>query len=468
MSKDSRVLRVAAVYHNSVVRDLTFKSGDVSLGTKANQTFAIPPVGLSEGFKVFTWGGRNHTFRFTDRIKGEVHTKGETKKLVDLVKTAKSVGSIQVADADDAKVAASIYEIPLAPGDWGVMMIGDVELIFQYVFPRGVVASAASFGGATGAIAAIVGGLFSVLGVAVLLSFLVQGSLLFWAFWTDDSQEYLSYATLDERWIEVMTDVEETEEEEELVEEEEPDIDEAGKRAADEEGKFGEEDPEDPETVLPDLDAKMVEKLDKPVGIQAALSSNLLGSGGAQSLFGSGATFGDAMDQVAMSGEGDAFNAGFGYGGMGTMGRGAGGGGTGAGRIGGLADRDTGGGRGSGKGLGQKAKAKVKPKVSFAAPRQEGFCKKDNISDVVKKKASALRNCYERQLLADPQLAGKIVMQWKVGLDGTVKNPLMSSSTMKNEKVEKCMARVIERMRFDKPDGGICVIEFPFSFSPSE
>lgn len=468
MSKDSRVLRIAAVYHNNIVRDLTFRSGDVTVGTQANQTFAIPPIGLSEGFKVMSWGGGSHTLRITDRIKGEVHTKGETKQLADMIKSAKSTGSAQVEDAEGAKVAADIYEIPISPGDWGVMMVGDVQLVFQYVFPPAMVASAASFGGVSGALAAGVAALFSVFGIGLLLSFLAQGSLLFWAFWTDDSQEYLSYTQLDERWIEVMTDVEEQEEEEELVEEEEPDIDDAGKRAADEEGKFGEEDPEDPETVLPDLDAKMVEKLDKPVGIQAALSSNLLGTGGAQSLFGSGATFGDAMDQVAMNGEGDAFNAGFGYGGMGTMGRGAGGGGTGAGRIGGLADRDTGGGRGSGKGLGKKAKAKVKPKVSFAAPRQEGFCKKDNISDVVKKKASALRNCYERQLLADPALAGKIVMQWKVGLDGSVKDARMNSSTMKNEKVEKCMARVIERMRFDKPDGGICVIEFPFSFSPSE
>ena len=55
--------------------------------------------------------------------------------------------------------------------------------------------------------------------------------------------------------------------------------------------------------------------------------------------------------------------------------------------------------------------------MKFEAPKQEGFCKKENIQSVVKRKASALRNCYERQLLADPSLAGKVIMQWKISLD---------------------------------------------------
>jgi len=58
-------------------------------------------------------------------------------------------------------------------------------------------------------------------------------------------------------------------------------------------------------------------------------------------------------------------------------------------------------------------------------------------------------------------------MQWKVKLNGKVDAPFVKSSTMKNSKVERCLSRVVKRMRFDKPDGGICVIEFPFAFSPS-
>ena len=69
---------------------------------------------------------------------------------------------------------------------------------------------------------------------------------------------------------------------------------------------------------------------------------------------------------------------------------------------------------------------------------------------------------------AEPELAGKIVVQWKVGLDGAVTEAFVKTTTMKNQKVEECMERQIKRFKFDPPDGGICIIEFPFVFSPSD
>lgn len=468
VSKQGRVLRVATVYHNSVVRDRTFAGGEVTVGTGKENAVITPTEGIPEGFTLFSGGNGSFKLRVTDALSGQLHLGGETKPLKAWFgNKAREAGSVEV-EVEGKSRTAKLYEVEVTEGDWGVVKVGEVELVFQFVLPAAVIASVASFGGLSGAAASVVAFLFSFLGAAVLLAGLAMGGLLCYAFWQDTSPDLRSQnILLDERFVTMMTDVDETEEEE-IVEEEQPDIEEAGKRAGGEEGKFGEEDPVDPETVLPDLDGPMVEKLDKPVGIQAAMSSNLLGAGGAQSLFGSGDTFGDAMDQVAMSGSGDAFNAGFGYGGMGSMGRGAGGGGTGPGRIGGLADKDTGGGRGSGKGLGTKAKAKVKPKVKFEAPKQEGFCKKENLQQVVTKQANALRNCYERQLLANPDLSGKIIVQWKVGLDGGVTDSYVKESTMKEEKVETCLTRVVKRMKFDPPDGGICVVEYPFSFSPSE
>ncbi|MFP4600015.1 MAG: AgmX/PglI C-terminal domain-containing protein, partial [Persicimonas sp.] len=58
-----------------------------------------------------------------------------------------------------------------------------------------------------------------------------------------------------------------------------------------------------------------------------------------------------------------------------------------------------------------------------------------------------------------------IIAQWKVGLDGKVMSSSIASSTMGNRSVESCIARVIKRMRFEKPDGGICIINYPFVFS---
>jgi len=58
-----------------------------------------------------------------------------------------------------------------------------------------------------------------------------------------------------------------------------------------------------------------------------------------------------------------------------------------------------------------------------------------------------------------------VVASWKIGLDGTVEEASIAKSTLDSEEVENCIIRVIERMEFQEPDGGICEIDYPFQFS---
>lgn len=471
MSTNSlRDLRVAVVYQNRVVHDRTFSSGEVTIGTEAGVDIPLPPIGLSEGFQLFQHRGDGFVLRLTDAVDGELHLKKETQPLQQSLKSRfEAKGSVKSLKPDQNVSEAKLFETRVGPGDWGIIRLGDAQVVFQFVLPRAAVARAASFGGFTGMIAALVAALFSVTGIAFLLSVLLQSGFLFWAYWTDDTKEDLKTIQLDERWVQLMTDVKEEQEEEEIVKEDKPDDNTEEEIAKEEDDKFEEVDPRDQEESELDVTLHNVVKTDKPVGIQAAMSDKLLGAQGAASLFG-GQSLGDAMDQMAIGPDGGYFNAGFGYGAMG-MGRGAGGGGAGgrgAGQIGGLVDRGGGGGDGPSKGLGKKTKVKVKPKLALEASTQSQFCRPENIKKVVSSKASALRNCYERQLLAEPDLAGKIVMSWKIGTDGSVMDVFVKTSTMKNDKVEGCMERQIKRFKFDPPDGGVCIIEFPFVFSPSE
>ncbi|MEC9399824.1 MAG: AgmX/PglI C-terminal domain-containing protein, partial [Myxococcota bacterium] len=96
------------------------------------------------------------------------------------------------------------------------------------------------------------------------------------------------------------------------------------------------------------------------------------------------------------------------------------------------------------------------------------FCDKNNIRRVVNAKSNAIRYCFEQELQSNPSLSGKIIAQWNVNLDGSVMAASVASSTMNNKKVEGCITRVIKRMRFQKPNGGICVINYPFIFSGIE
>lgn len=249
--------------------------------------------------------------------------------------------------------------------------------------------------------------------------------------------------------------------EEEVVEEE------VSKKAGGEEGKFG--DPNmDPrvESKIPLMDGKMVEKIDpRQVGINKLLTENLGQMDAvAEVLKGDMASMSSKLG-VAMGGEGSEFVLGHGAGGMGFTGDGSGGGGDGAGRIMGMGDIDTGGGQGVKAGLGDKGKKRV-GNVSLSGSTASGFCKKSNIESVVKRRASAIRACYEQRLQVKKDLQGKIAVRWQIDTEGKVGSASATSDTMGDGETTNCLLRTIRRMTFEKPEGGVCVVQWPFVFSP--
>jgi len=152
--------------------------------------------------------------------------------------------------------------------------------------------------------------------------------------------------------------------------------------------------------------------------------------------------------------------------GMGFKGTGASGGGTGGyGRLHGLGNVDTGGGMGMRAGLGRKGTKKVGT-MKIDGMTGSSFCQKANIEAVVKQRAGALRACYEKQLQIKEGLSGKIAVRWTINLEGRVDSASVTTSTMGNAQVESCILGVIRRMRFENPKGGICVVQWPFVFTP--
>lgn len=93
------------------------------------------------------------------------------------------------------------------------------------------------------------------------------------------------------------------------------------------------------------------------------------------------------------------------------------------------------------------------------------FCDRADIRETVSEKSSAIQYCYEKQLLEEPSLEGRVVATWTIGLDGTVERASIAESTLEDERVESCVRRVVERMEFAEPDGGRCEINYPFEFS---
>ncbi|MBM4370676.1 MAG: AgmX/PglI C-terminal domain-containing protein [Deltaproteobacteria bacterium] len=167
-----------------------------------------------------------------------------------------------------------------------------------------------------------------------------------------------------------------------------------------------------------------------------------------------------------------------GLGGAGGFGDGGGGGGFGAGGAFGMGGMGGIGGGIDGVGgaradrAGRMAMAGLKDRERRRTSRMDlgsggvsGFCKKQEVMSTVTRRAAAIRSCYEVALQLQPDLQGKLTVKWTIDLEGKVQGVQVVGNTIKNQKVESCVMKVIGRMRFKKPSGGICIIKWPFVFS---
>lgn len=450
MSSNNHSLRVALLFQGTVYREQAFTRTSepvVTLGDGEKNDFITPDGTLDSTFEMFERGEEGYTIRLPENLGGTVHLNDEELSVADLIEERGSrVDSIPSADGP-----TDVYEIELREGDWGLLEIGDIEVFFQMMGRPDAIGGRGAEGIDMPVVAAIAVAAFA--HAAFLIScFLVRT-------WNPTLHE----RQIPDRFVELSAD--DVDDPLEKDEEEEPEEDTTGKKAGGEEGKFGKEDSEQEDSKVPNVDGPMKKKIDvKNLGVNKMLASKNLGSGPLKNIFGNQDGF-DSKMKVAMSGEGSDLQVGRGAGGMGLRGTGAGGGGEGFGRVGGLGKVDTGGGKGTGAKIGEKEKKKVEPNMSRGSPNVGDYCDPQNIKRVVSGKSNAIQYCYERELQTNPELSGKVVAQWKVGLDGQVKSASVANSTINNSKVESCVTRVIKRMRFEEPDGGICIINYPFVFS---
>ena len=110
-------------------------------------------------------------------------------------------------------------------------------------------------------------------------------------------------------------------------------------------------------------------------------------------------------------------------------------------------------------GLVQKSPSQVKV---------QGSLDRSAIMKVINRNQAQLQRCYERELLKDPKLAGKIQLRWFITAQGVVIQVKLKSSTMKNAAVERCIMNAVKRWKFPRHSGAPVQIVFPFIFAPSK
>ena len=247
-----------------------------------------------------------------------------------------------------------------------------------------------------------------------------------------------------------------------------------GKKVKGAEGKLGKQGPEketkqtgDPAAGLGGmaeaLNSDVGEEVRKTLGTISSVADALgglrsdsivLGQGSGTGLRGSGPAGGGTEEGgvpfgsgTLDTGWGPGRGAGFGSGTGGPGGRGLGGPGRGG----------LGGGEGEGTGDGER-------KVAGGGTVKAGQgLTPEQIRRVVTSRMGAFQACYESALAKDPELKGGVTVSFSISPGGSVASASVARSSLGNARVEGCMMRTFNRLKFptaDKPTSAT----FPFLF----
>ncbi|MCA9543548.1 MAG: TonB family protein [Myxococcales bacterium] len=127
-------------------------------------------------------------------------------------------------------------------------------------------------------------------------------------------------------------------------------------------------------------------------------------------------------------------------------------------------------GRGSVETGNKGSEVAVKGSVKIKRPSETfgtGVLDSEEIAKVVRRRKTAIKSCYERQLKRNPKLQGAVKVQFTIQESGRVGTATVLQNTTGDSALGTCITNNIQRWRFRKPDGGSVTVAYPFVFAPS-
>jgi hypothetical protein len=93
---------------------------------------------------------------------------------------------------------------------------------------------------------------------------------------------------------------------------------------------------------------------------------------------------------------------------------------------------------------------------------------KEVIRRVVRSHINEVRHCYNQGLVRDPNLQGRVSIQFRIDARGSVPASVVGTSTLDAPAVERCIASAVKRWRFPAAPGrmGSVLVTYPFVLSP--
>lgn len=107
------------------------------------------------------------------------------------------------------------------------------------------------------------------------------------------------------------------------------------------------------------------------------------------------------------------------------------------------------------------------PRIRFEATTVSGRLHPEKIQGVVRRSFTDFRHCYEPGLARNPNLAGRVAVEFVIRRDGSVSNAVAKSdSTLADKAVERCIVNAFGKLVFPEPEGGIVTVVYPIQLAP--
>lgn len=88
------------------------------------------------------------------------------------------------------------------------------------------------------------------------------------------------------------------------------------------------------------------------------------------------------------------------------------------------------------------------------------------IGRIVRQNFGRLRMCYEAGLKRDPNLSGRVAVEFVIDRDGSVTSAVDGGSDLPDQEVVRCIANAYRQLTFPAPPKGPVELIYPFVFSP--
>jgi len=122
-------------------------------------------------------------------------------------------------------------------------------------------------------------------------------------------------------------------------------------------------------------------------------------------------------------------------------------------------------GYGKGEHAGVKGQGKGFVSMDIGNSTVEEGLTKDEVGEVIHRHLSEVRYCYESAMIRQPDIEGKLVVDFTIGGSGVVKTAEAKSSTLPDPRLDDCIIRRLVTWKFPNTKGGVDVaVSYPFIF----